>query len=100
MSLKLLKLRWRIFFWAFTGKINKIHSRLQLTINQGNPNTVLIIFPADEPSFRVAYYTFRDLGKKTGRKIKFSFLHCKNQQNSIYTSGIDIIQNIFFFKNL
>ena len=74
MSLKLLKLRWKIFFWTFTGKVRKLHSRLQLTLNQGNPDNVLIIFPADEPSFRVAFYTFRDLGKKTGRKIKFIFL--------------------------
>ena len=74
MSLKLLKLRWKIFFWTFTGRIKKLHSRLQLTLNQGNPDNVLIIFPADEPSFRVAFYTFRDLGKKTGRKIKFIFL--------------------------
>ena len=74
MSLKLLKLRWKIFFWTFTGRIKKLHSRLQLTLNHGNPDNVLIIFPADEPSFRVAFYTFRDLGKKTGRKIKFIFL--------------------------
>ena len=66
MSLKLLKLRWKIFFWTVTGRIAKLHSRLQLTLNQGNPENVLIIFPADEPSFRVAFYTFRDLGEKTG----------------------------------
>ena len=74
MSLKLLKLRWKIFFWTITGKIKKLHSRLQLTLSQGNSGNILIIFPADEPSFRVAFYTFRDLGKKTGRKIKFIFL--------------------------
>ena len=74
MSLKLLKLRWKIFFWTVTGKIKKIHSRLQLTLSQGNPEKILIIFPSDEPSFRVAYYTFRDLGKKSDRKIKFIFL--------------------------
>ena len=74
MSLKLLKLRWKIFFWTFTGKIKKIHSRLQLTLNQGNPDNVLIIFPVDEPSFRVAFYTFRDLGKNTDQTINFIFL--------------------------
>ena len=74
MSLKLLKLRWKIFFWTVTGKIKKFQSRLQLTLIQGNPEKILIIFPSDEPSFRVAYYTFRDLGKKSDRKIKFIFL--------------------------
>ena len=74
MSFKLLKLRWKIFFWTATGRIKKLHSRLQLTLNQGNPENVLIIFPEDEQSFRVAYYTFRDLGKKTGRKMDFIFL--------------------------
>ena len=74
MSLKLLKLRWKIFFWTFTGKIKKLHFRLQVTLNQGNPDNVLIIFPADEPSFRVAYYTFRDLGKHSDRKSNIIFL--------------------------
>ena len=74
MSFKLLKLRSKIFIWTLTGKIKKFHSRLQLSIQQGNPENILIIFPSDEPSFRVAYYTFRDLGKKSARKIKFIFL--------------------------
>ena len=74
MSLKLLKLRWKIFFWTITGRIKKLHSRLQLTLNQGNSGNILIIFPADEPSFRVAFYTFRDLGKKSGQKMNYIFL--------------------------
>ena len=71
MSLKLLILRWRIFFWTITGRIKKMHSRLQLTLSQGYPESVLIVFPMDEPSFRVACYSFRDLGKQDGQKIKF-----------------------------
>ena len=74
MSLKLLKLRWQIFFWTITGRIQKMHSRLQLTLSQGNPESVLIVFPMDEPSFRVACYAFRDLGKKNRHKIDFIFL--------------------------
>ena len=74
MSLKLLKLRWRIFFWTITGKINKMHSRLQLTLSQGYLESVLIVFPMDEPSFRVACYAFRDLGKQYSQKRKFIFL--------------------------
>jgi len=74
MSLKLLKLRLRIFIWTTTGRIKKMHSRLQLTLSQGNPENILIVFPIDEPSFRVACYAFRDLGKKDEQKVKFIFL--------------------------
>ena len=74
MSLKLLKLRWKIFFWTFTGKIKKLHSRLQLTLKQGNSENFLFIFPLDESSFRVAYYTFRDLGQTSDHKMNFIFL--------------------------
>ena len=74
MSLKLLKLRWQIFFWTITGRIQKMHSRLHLTLSQGNPESVLIVFPMDEPSFRVACYAFRDLRKKDGKRRKFIFL--------------------------
>ena len=74
MSLKLLKLRLKILFWTVTGKMKKLHSRLQLTLSQGNPENVLIIFPADEPSFRVAYYTFRDLGHKPSQRMNYTSL--------------------------
>ena len=74
MSLKLLKLRWRIFFWTITGRIKKMQSRLQLTLSQGNPENILIIFPMDEPSFRVACYAFRDLGKENVHKRQFIFI--------------------------
>ena len=78
MSLKLLKLRWRIFFWTVTGRIKKMHSRLQLTLSQGYPESILIVFPMNEASFRVACYSFRDLGKQDDKKRKFIFL--VNQQ--------------------
>ena len=51
-----------------------MHSRLQVTLSQGHPESVLIVFPMDEPSFRVACYAFRDLGKKDDQKRKFIFL--------------------------
>ena len=51
-----------------------MHSRLQLTLSQGHPESVLIVFPMDEPSFRVACYAFRDLREKDGKRRKFIFL--------------------------
>ena len=74
MSLKLLKLRWKIFFWTMTGRIKKMQSRLQLTLSHGNPENILIVFPLDEPSFRVACYAFRDLGKNNVQKRRFIFI--------------------------
>ena len=74
MSLKLLKLRWKIFFWTVTGRMQKIRTRLKVKLVQGNSENVLIVFPMDEPSFRVAIYAFRDLGKNDETKRKFIFL--------------------------
>ncbi len=74
MSLKLLKLRCKIFFWTITGRIKKLSSRIQLTLTQGRPEKILIIFPVDEPSFRVAYYSFRNLGKESRGKIDITFI--------------------------
>ena len=74
MSLKLLKLRWKIFFWTFTGRMQKIRTRLKVKLVQGNSENVLIVFPMDEPSFRVAIYAFRDLGKNDETKREFIFL--------------------------
>ncbi len=74
MSLKLLKLRWRIFLWTLSGKIKNLQSRLKLQLSPGNPQKILIVFPMDEPSFRVALYTFRDLGKSTHQKREYFFI--------------------------
>ena len=51
-----------------------MHSRLQVTLSQGHLESVLIVFPMDEPSFRVACYAFRDLRDKDGKRRKFIFL--------------------------
>ena len=95
MSLKLLKLRWRIFFWTITGRIKKMHSRLQITLSQGHPESVLIVFPMDDPSFRVACYAFRNLGKQDGQKIKFIFLVKEHFDNLFHLRMGDtiLIQN-------
>ena len=74
MSLKLLKLRWRIFFWTITGRMKKIHTRLKVNLAKGNSENILIVFPMDEPSFRVALYTFRNLGKHDINKRNYRFL--------------------------
>ena len=91
MSPKLLKLRCKIFFWTITGRISKLHSRIQLKLSQGIYNNILIIFPLDEPSFRVAYYTFRDLGKKNNQKNKFTFIVRDKFESLFYSRGNEVV---------
>ena len=43
MSLKLLKLHWKIFFWSMTGRINKLCTRLEIKLDKWNKEKVLII---------------------------------------------------------
>ena len=74
MSVKLLKLHWRIFYWTFTGRINKLGPRLKLTLTKGQAENILIIFPMDEPSFRVAVYAFRGLGQKEALKRNYKYI--------------------------
>ena len=73
MSVKLLKLQLRIYYWTFSGQIKKITSRLFVSLKKGTANKILIIFPMDEPSFRVANYAFRGLsqGIDPQRHIKY-----------------------------
>ena len=72
MSLKLLKLHWKIFFWSMTGRINKLCTRLEIKLDKWNKEKVLIIFPMDEPNYRVAMYAFRNLGKgERGKQFIF-----------------------------
>ena len=63
MNVKLLKLHWLIFYWTITGRINKLDPKLTLAFTKGHAENILIVFPMDEPSFRVALYTFRELGQ-------------------------------------
>ena len=74
MSVKLLKLHWRIFYWTFTGRINKLGPRLKLALTKGQLEKILIVFPVDEPSFRVAQYTFRALGQQDGCQKNYKYI--------------------------
>ena len=74
MSVKLLKLQWRIYYWTLTGKINKLSSRLFITFKKGQSDKFLIIFPMDESSFRVATYVFRALGQDHASQRKYKYI--------------------------
>ena len=74
MSVKLLKLHWRIFYWTFTGRINKLGPRLKLTLTKGRAERILIAFPMDEPSFKVALYAFRNLVPKKMHRRNYKYI--------------------------
>jgi ADP-heptose:LPS heptosyltransferase len=74
MSVKLLKLHWRVFYWTFTGRIKKLGPRLELTLTKGKAEKILIVFPMDEPSFRVALYAFRDIGQQITHRRNYQYI--------------------------
>ena len=92
MSVKLLKLHWRIFYWTFTGRINKLGPRLKLTLTKGRAEKILIVFPMDEPSFKVALYAFRDLVPKKTHRRNYKFI-VKEQFKTLFhlRSGTPIL---------
>ena len=99
MNLKLLKLHLIIFFWKIIGKVKFLESELKLSFNSGNMNRVLLIFPVDEPSFRVAYYTFRELGKSSNQKRMFTFLVMEQFRDLFHITTGDKIYIQKFGKN-
>ena len=86
MSLKLLKLRLKIFFLTIIGQIKQQRPKVKLNQDEGSNSKILIIFPSDEPSFRVACYSFRNIGNNTNRKNDMIFL-VNNQFKDIFHFG-------------
>ena len=64
MSLKLIKLRWRLFYWTLIGKIKKLHTPFAIERDLNDKKKVLIFFPMNESAFKLSQYTFRKLGQK------------------------------------
>ena len=101
MSVKLLKLQWRIYYWTLTGKINKLSSRLFVAFKKGQANKFLIIFPMDESSFRVATYVFRALGQDDESQKKYKYI-IKEQFKDLFHlhSGTHVlVKNTDFVQN-
>ena len=62
MDFKLFKLYAKIYYNLFLGKINNSIPKLNINLSGITlKNRLLIIFPIDEKSFRVAAYSFRKL---------------------------------------
>ena len=61
MSLKLQILKAKIHLFYKTGKIGKLNSSFKISSNGIYLKNILICFPIDEASFRVAAYSFRKI---------------------------------------
>ncbi len=74
MSLKLQILKAKIHLFSKTGKIGKLHSSFNLSSNGINLKNILICFPTDEASFRVAAYSFRKVQETILKETNLIFL--------------------------
>tara|TARA_Y100001970_G_C14200297_1_gene840714 strand:- start:1107 stop:1643 length:537 start_codon:yes stop_codon:yes gene_type:complete len=71
MSLKLIKLRWRLFYWTLIGRIKKLHIPFNTERDFNNKKKVLIFFPMNKSAFKLSQYTFRKLGQKKANDYIF-----------------------------
>ena len=64
---------------TLTGRIKTVVPKISLNYKDKRTRNIVIVFPMDEPSFRVAIYTFRKLGKNDTYKRNFKFIirNCK-----------------------
>jgi hypothetical protein len=74
MNFKLFKLRTKIFYYSFIGKIQQKIPQLDLELQGHDSKRILLMFPFDEPSFRVAAFSFRGLGSERQSENNYTFL--------------------------
>lgn len=74
MNFKLFKLRTKIFYYSFIGKIQQQIPQLDLELQGHDSKRILLMFPFDEPSFRVAAFSFRGLGSERQSENNYTFL--------------------------
>ncbi len=74
MNFKLFKLRIKIFYYSIMGKIQKQIPLVDLESNGHDAKRILLMFPFDEPSFRVAAFSFRRLGSEIQSENHYTFL--------------------------
>ena len=65
MDSKLHILKLKIQMYSKLGKIGKLASNVKISPKGNNIKNILICFPIDEPSFRVASYSFRKIKEET-----------------------------------
>ena len=108
MNFKLFKLYARIYYNFLLGKINNSIPKLNINLSGIElNNNLLIIFPIDEKSFRVAAYAFRKL-IDYNNSDKYTLLINEDFKNLFYFNSSQIIylkfnkkkQSISYKENL
>ena len=108
MNFKLFKLYARIYYNFLLGKINNSIPKLNINLSGIElNNNLLIIFPIDEKSFRVAAYSFRKL-IDYNNSDKYTLLINEDFKNLFYFNSSQIIylkfnrkkQSISYKENL
>ena len=108
MNFKLFKLYTRIYYNFLLGKINNSIPKLNINLSGIElDNNLLIIFPIDEKSFRVAAYSFRKL-IDYNNSDKYTLLINEDFKNLFYFNSSQIIylkfnrkkQSISYKENL
>ena len=95
VNFKLFKLYTRIYYNFLLGKINNSTPKLNINISGIKlENKLLIIFPLDEESFRVAAYSFRKL-IDYNNSDKYTLLINENFKNLFYFNSTQIIYGKF-----
>ncbi|MBC8214797.1 MAG: hypothetical protein ISR90_00825 [Candidatus Marinimicrobia bacterium] len=84
MEFNLLKLRAKIRYLTLRGKIGKLSSRIELPHFNFQMKSILVCFPVDEASFRVASYSLRKFNETSLSHINFIFLVKEEFKNLIH----------------
>ena len=74
MNFKLFKLRLQIFFYLLIGKIQKKIPEISLESSGHHSKKILLLFPFDKPTFKVAAFAFRKLGSESVGDTHYTFL--------------------------
>ena len=95
MKFKVFLTKLKFFYLKLLGKIKKINNSVE--INQKDKseiNNILLIFPLEEESFRVALYAFRNLKRK--KNTNYYFLINSVYKNHFNLSGY--IYDVYYNK--
>ena len=91
VNFKLFKLYTRIYYNFILGKINNSTPKLSINLSGIElKNRLLIIFPLDEKSFRVAAYSFRKL-IEYNNSDKYTLLINEEFKNLFYFNSSQIV---------
>ena len=91
MDFKLLKMKIIVHYLHLFKKIGKLNEILSLPFRSGYNSRLMVIFPVDEPSFRVAIFSFRRFNEQNNRSVHFTYLVPEKFRNIFQFTGIDVV---------